>query len=129
MTRLARFAATLTATLAALTVASNVASAQATSPAYKREIPATLSKQAKISEDSAAAIARARVPNGSIQSVELEHEHGKLIYSYDVKVAGKSGMEEVNVNAMDGTVVGVEHESPADEKKEAAPGTKAVKKP
>lgn len=116
----ARFAATLAARFAALAIASTVASAQGTAPAYKRDIPAKLSKQARISEDSAAAIARAKVPNGKIQSVELEREKGKLIYSYDVKIAGKSGIEEVNVNAMDGTVVGVEHESPSDEKKEAA---------
>ena len=127
MTRFARFALTLTATFAAL-VASTVVSAQST-PTYKREIPAKLSKQAKISEDSAAAIARSKVPNGTIQSVELEHEHGKLIYSYDIKVAGKSGIEEVNVNAMDGAVVGVEHESSADEQKEAGADKKPVKKP
>ena len=125
MIRFARVAATF----AALTVASTVASAQGAKPAYKREIPATLSKQAKVSEDSAAAIARAKVPNGTIQSVELEHENGKLIYSYDIKIAGKSGIEEVNVNAMDGTVVGVEHESPSDEKKEATADKKATKKP
>jgi uncharacterized membrane protein YkoI len=129
MKRLARFAATRTAAFAALTVTSMVASAQGTSPAYKHEIPATLSKQATISEDSAAAVARAKVPNGTIQSVELEHEKGKLIYSYDVTVAGKSGIEEVNVNAMDGTIVGVEHESPAQERNEPAAGKKAVKKP
>lgn len=129
MPRFARFAATLAATSAALSVAFTVASAQGTKPAYKREIPAKLSKEAKISEDSAAAIARAKVPNGTIQSVELEHEHAKLIYSYDIKVAGKSGIEEVNVNAMDGTVVGVEHESPSAEKKEAAAEKKPAKKP
>jgi len=120
MNRFSRVAATVAATFAALIVASTVASAQGTAPAYKRELPARLSKQARISEDSAAAVARAKVPNGKIQSVELEQEKGRLIYSYDVKIAGKSGIEEVNVNAMDGTVVGVEHESPSDEKKEAA---------
>src|SRR4051812_15780954 len=109
MIRHARLAVALTATFAALTVAFTVASAQSSKPAYKREIPAKLSKEAKVSEDSAAAIVRAKVPGGTIQSVELEHEKGKLIYSYDVKVAGKSGTEEVNVNAMDGRVVGVEH--------------------
>jgi len=119
----------LAATFAALSLASTIASAQGTKPTYKREIPATLSKQAKISEDSAAAIARSNVPNGTIQSVELEQERGKLIYSYEIKIAGKSGIEEVNVNAMDGTVVGVEHESASDEKKEAAAEKKAVKKP
>ena len=129
MIRFARFAATLTAIFAALTIVSTVASAQGTKPAYKREMPAKLSKQAKISEDSAAVIARAKVPNGTIQSVELEQEKGKLIYSYDIKVAGTSGIEEVNVDAMDGTVVGVEHESASGEKKEAAAEKKAMKKP
>lgn len=120
MIRLARFAATVAPAVAALTVTSMIASAQGTTPAYKHEIPAKLSKQAKISEDPAAPIARARVPNGTIQSVELEHEKGKSIYSYDVTVAGKSGIEAVHVNAMDGTIVGVEHESPADERNDAA---------
>jgi len=129
MIRFERFAGTLAAAFAALTIASTVASGQGTKPAYKREIPAKLSKQAKLSEDSGAAIARAKVPNGKIQSVELEQENGKLIYSYDIKIAGKSGIEEVNVNAMDGTVVGVEHESPSDEKKEVPADKKAVKKP
>lgn len=70
MIRFARLAATLTATLAAPTVTSTVASPQGTKPAHKCEIPAKPSKQAKISEDSAPAIARANVPRGTIQSVE-----------------------------------------------------------
>jgi uncharacterized membrane protein YkoI len=41
-----------------------------------------LAKQAKISEDSAAAIARSKVPNGKIQSVELEQEMGGKRRSY-----------------------------------------------
>jgi hypothetical protein len=65
MIRFARFAATLTATFAALAVASTIARAQRTKPTYTHEIPTKLSKQAKISEDSAAAIARAKVRNGN----------------------------------------------------------------
>jgi hypothetical protein len=53
----------------------------------------------------------------------------RLAATLTPKVAGKCGIEEVNVNAMDGTIVGVEHESPADESNEAAAGKKAVKKP
>ena len=33
---------------------------------------------------------------------------------------GKSGVEEVDVSAISGKVLSVEHETPADEKKEAA---------
>jgi uncharacterized membrane protein YkoI len=127
MHRIARFGSTLAAAVAALAMAATLAHAQGTALAYKREIPAKLAKQAKISEDSAAATARSKVPKGKIQSVELEQEEGKLQYSFDIKIPGKSGIEEVNVDALDGTVIAVEHESPETEKKEAAAEKKAKK--
>ena len=80
---------------------------------------AALKARAKISGDSAKKIARAQVPHGKIQSGELEDEKGKLIYSFDIKVAGKSGIEEVNVDALTGAVVAHEHETPKAEKAEA----------
>ena len=80
---------------------------------YKKEIPAKLAKKAKISEEAAAAVALSKVPGGKIQGVELEEEDGAFIYSYDIKVAGKSGVEEVHVDAMTGTVLKSEHESDA----------------
>jgi len=80
---------------------------------------AKLKAQAKVGEDSARAVALAQVPNGTIQSGELEREHGKLIYSFDIKVQGRSGIEEVNVDALTGAVVAHEHESPAAERAEA----------
>jgi hypothetical protein len=68
--------------------------------------------------------------------MELEKEDGKLLYSYDIKVAGKTGVEEVHVDAMTGALLSNEHESPADEKaekakeaKSAAPAKPAPKKP
>lgn len=130
MERTGRRIVSIATALVGLGLAARDASAQsqtAAKPTYKREISAKLSKQAKISEDSAAAIARSKVPNGKIQSVELEEEKGNLIYSYDIKVPGKSGIEEVNVSAVDGSVIGVEHESPDTEKKEAAAEKKAKK--
>src|SRR6476469_5952653 len=95
---------------------------------YKKEIPAALAKKAKITEDVAARAALARVPNGAIQTVELEEEKGKLIYSYDIKVSGKSGIDEVAVRAISGKVIAFAHETPADEKKEAAADAKAAEK-
>lgn len=86
----------------------------------KTDIPAALAREAKISLDSARAIATTRVPNATIQSQELEREHGRLIYSFDMKVADKAGITEVNVNARTGAVVGVSHEGPKTEAKEAA---------
>ena len=91
-----------------------------------------LLKQAKVTADSAVAVARATLPKAAIKSAEIEQENGKLIYSFDMKTTGKSGIDEVNVDAMTGKLVGkVQHESAADEKKEAdAEAAKpATKKP
>ncbi len=92
---------------------------QTTAP-VKSDIPPDLAKDAKISLETARATALAKVPRGVVRSEELEREHGKLIYSFDIAVPGKSGIQEVNVNAIDGKVVGVHHESAKDEQKEAA---------
>ena len=78
---------------------------------YKREVPDSLRSQAKVSEDSARVLALARAPGGAVQALELEREHGKLIWSFDIKIAGKPGITEVNVNALDGSIVGIEHEA------------------
>src|ERR1044072_5412968 len=93
---------------------------------YKKEIPEALAKKAKVTEEAAAKVAMARVPKGEIQTVELEEENGKLIYSYDIKIAGKSGIEEVGVSAVTGKIVAYEHETPADERKEDAADAKAA---
>lgn len=62
----------------------------------------------------AKATALKKVPGGKIASSELERENGKLIYSFDIKTA-KSGVTEVNVNAVNGEVVDVHHENAAKE--------------
>jgi uncharacterized membrane protein YkoI len=110
--------------VAAISLFAPAAYAQAS---YKKDIPDSLAKRAKISEEVAAATARTHVPKGTIERVELEREKGKLIYSYELKTSGKSGVDEVNVDAMTGKIVGVEHESPAAEKKEAAAEAKTAK--
>lgn len=84
-------------------------------PAYDRDLPKALLEHVKITEDSAAKIAQARVMNGTIRGVELERERGKLIYSYELKVPHRSGIEEVNIDAMTGAIVNIEHESPESE--------------
>jgi uncharacterized membrane protein YkoI len=93
----------------------------------KEESQATLMKEAKVSEATARATALAQVPNGKVKSSEIERENGKLIYSFDITVPGKTGIEEVNVNAVDGSVVAHEHETPKSEKKEAAAEAKEKK--
>ena len=113
---------------AVVVLAAPVLRAQTGDQRYKRDIPDSLAKHAKISEDAAAAVARKRVPKGNIEGVELERENGKLMYSYDIKTAGKSGIDEVNVDAVSGRIIGFSHESPAAEKREAAEEAKAAKK-
>ena len=108
------------------------APAGAQQPAYKRDLPPALVKRAKVKEAAAATTARKLVPGATIAAVELENEGGKLIYSFDMKTAGKDGIDEVNVDAMTGKQVGrIAHESAADERKEAAAEHKAAagKKP
>jgi uncharacterized membrane protein YkoI len=102
----------IAATLSAITAAGVTAQQPAApaAPAYNREVPAALLSQTKIREDSARAIALARVPGGTVTALELEREHGHLIWSFDLTVAGKPGIEEVNVDAVTGHVVSVEHE-------------------
>jgi len=96
-------------------------------PKAKVESQATLAKEAKISLDAATATALAKVPGSTVKAHELEREDGKLIYTFDLKIAGKKGIEEVNVNAITGEIVGkTEHEDDPAPKK---PATPSVKKP
>lgn len=89
-------------------------------PATKAEASeAQLMKEAKISEAAARATALRAVPGGVVKEHELEREKGKLIWSYDIAVTGKSGIEEVAIDAMTGAMLSKEHETPKDEKREA----------
>jgi uncharacterized membrane protein YkoI len=88
---------------------------------------AALRREAKISKTAATKTALDQVPGGKVKSSELEREKGKLIYSFDIKVAGKTGIEEVNVDAVTGAIVAHEHENPKAEKKEAVQEAKENK--
>jgi uncharacterized membrane protein YkoI len=46
----------------------------------------------------------------SIVGAELESEHGCLIWTFDLRIAGKSGVQEVHIDAGNGNVLSVEHE-------------------
>lgn len=69
----------------------------------------------KIGMTRATQIATKRVP-GTIKSRELEKEHGKWIYSFDIST-GKGKITEVNIDAYTGEVIAVDAENA---KKEAA---------
>jgi len=86
---------------------------------------AALSKEAKISMEQAQRTALAKEA-GKIQSKEIEREKGKLIYSFDIKMA--DGIHEVNIDAMTGEVLEDTVESAAAEAKEKAADKKQEKK-
>jgi uncharacterized membrane protein YkoI len=79
----------------------------------------SLASQAKIGKAAARATALAKVPGGKIRSSELERENGKLIYSFDIEVPSKPGIEEVQISAITGKVVTMKHETPQQERAEA----------
>jgi len=56
---------------------------------------AALSKEAKITMEQAQKTALAK-EGGKIQSKEIEREKGRLIYSFDIKMA--DGIHEVNID-------------------------------
>ena len=76
-----------------------------------------IDKPAKITMKQARAIATSKVP-GKVKSSELEKEHGKLVYSFDIETA--KGIREIQVDAYSGAIVSDEIETAADEAKEAA---------
>lgn len=65
--------------------------------------------QAKIGPEQARAAALRAVP-GTVKDADLETEHGRLVYSYEIARPGQRGITEVSVSAMDGSIVNVHRE-------------------
>ncbi|MFI4927004.1 MAG: PepSY domain-containing protein [Burkholderiales bacterium] len=103
-----------THSLLALAAALSLAQAFAGQPS-----PAALQAQAKVSQEQASRSALARVPKAEVKSAELEREHGKLIWSFDLAQRGRSGITEVQVDAINGKIVSVQRETAAQESSEA----------
>jgi len=76
----------------------------------KTEDQSALQAQAKVSKADAQATALAKVPNGTVKECELEKEHGKLIWSCELNTPDSKDITEVNVDAITGEVVNIEHE-------------------
>jgi uncharacterized membrane protein YkoI len=109
----------VTAAFAAAILLASATTGAAQQGRSRHETEAQLRRQARIPEAQARRTALDRIPRGRVRSHELEREHGRLIYSYDIAVPGRSGIEEVTVDALTGRVVTVEHETPAAERREA----------
>lgn len=89
-----------------------------------------LSAHAKIERATAEKTALARVPGGHIKEGELEQEHGRVVWSFDIVRPPSANVTEVQVDAISGKVVSLATETPADQAKEAAADeAKAHKKP
>ncbi len=72
----------------------------------------------KIGMTKATRIASQRV-HGTVKSRELEKEHGRWIYSFDISTGRHGKITEVNVDAYTGKIIAVEVEDAANEAKEA----------
>lgn len=83
---------------------------------------------AKISKEEATNIAMSKVPGGTVKEGELEKEHGRWIWSFDVATPGTADITEVHVDANTGEIVKTEMESPSHEAKEASEEHKKSKK-
>ena len=84
------------------------------------QAPQALLKHAKISEAQARETASQKVPDATILSSELEKEHGKLVWSFDMKRAGSDDITEIMIDAKTGKIVSTQVETPADQAREAA---------
>lgn len=88
---------------------------------------ASLQAQAKISEAAASQTALTKAPGGKIVSSELEVEHGKLLWSFDIKRPGMRKITEVQVDAKTGKILSTEFESPKQQAAEAVAERKEAK--
>ena len=73
---------------------------------------------AKLSQAAAEKVALMRAPGGTVKESELEKEHGRLVWSFDIATPGTTDITEVQVDAVTGEVVSVEKETPAQQQAE-----------
>ena len=88
--------------------------------AKSQETQAQLRAEAKVTQAAAEKTALAKVPNGKIKSSELEREHGKLVWSFDIAMPHSKNITEVQVDAKTGKIAAVEIETPKNQAKEKA---------
>jgi uncharacterized membrane protein YkoI len=92
-----------------------------------QETQAELKAQAKITQAEAEKTALTRVPEGKIKAAELEKEHGKLIWSFDISMSKSKNITEIQVDAKTGKIVSTRVETPKDQAAEATTDKKAKK--
>jgi uncharacterized membrane protein YkoI len=108
---------------AALFVTGSTTSVLATS----QDTQGQLQAEAKVTQTAAEKTALAKVPNGRIKSGELEREHGRLVWSFDISMPHAKNITEVQVDAKTGKIAAVETETLKDQAKEKAADKKEKK--
>jgi uncharacterized membrane protein YkoI len=93
----------------------------------KKSKEAKLEAKAKISRTDAEKTALSKVPGGTIKEGEIEKEHGKLVWSFDITTPDSKDITEVQVDAKTGKVVSVEKETPEEQAKEKEADAKGKK--
>ena len=116
-----------TITILSIAAAICVTASTASIFAAQKETQAQLQAEAKVAEAAAQKTALAKVPNGKIKSSELEKEHGKLVWSFDISTPGSKNITEVQVDAKTGKIVVLQVETPKDQAKEKAADKKEKK--
>lgn len=86
-----------------------------------------LMKEATVTEAQARDTALQQVPRGTVKSSELEREHGRLIWTFDIEQPSVAGVTEVHIDARTGKIVAVKKETPAQEAKESKAGKASTK--
>jgi hypothetical protein len=76
-----------------------------------------------------AALARIKAPSTNVVDGELEIEQGCLVYSFDIRISDKPGIEEIMVDAGTGKILSHKHESPRQEAVEKAKDKASSRKP
>lgn len=86
---------------------------------------------AKVSQADAqkAALARVKAPSIQVANGGLEIEQGCLVYSFNIRISGKSGIEEILVDAGTGKILSQTHETPEQEVAEQAKDKASSKYP
>ena len=108
-----------------LTVAAAAAAASPTCSIHPkkgatREELAAMAKVTQIDAQKTALATLKDPSKATVKSAELEAEHGCLLYSFDIEVAGKTGVQEVQIDAGNGKILSNKHESPKAEAAEKA---------
>jgi len=116
---------TLTAACLSFVLAASLVSSLALA---KDKENAKLAAKAKITREAAEKTALEKVPNGKVKDAELEEEKGKLIWSFDLSTPGTKNTTEVNVDAITGSIVSVDVETPKAEATEAKEEKQKAKK-